>query len=90
MSFATYLGGQKLSKYAQHKYRKEDSGELAEGEEERQELKTLSPERAPGEFQVLILYKHTYNRESRGIGGENGRLYDEFSRVFLGGTATTT
>ncbi|TGZ51843.1 hypothetical protein DBV15_08746 [Temnothorax longispinosus] len=30
MSFATCLGGQKLSKYARHKYRKEDSGKLSE------------------------------------------------------------
>ena len=34
---------------------------------------------SPGEFQVLILYKHTYNSESW-VSVENGRLLEESSR----------
>lgn len=81
MSFAACLGGQKLSKYAQHKYRKEDSGELSEHRRRgslRLSLSFSLSERAPDEFQVLILYKHTYVQQ-RVWGGE--RLHGESSRV---------
>lgn len=65
MSFTACPHGQKLSKYAQHKYQKEDSRNFrctgGKGS-----LKLSLSGGAPSEFQVLILYKHTYTTANLG------------------------
>lgn len=77
MSFTACPHGQKLSKYAQHKYRKEDSGNFRGG---KRKLKAFSlRRRAERVSSFNTVQTHVYNSESRVL--EDSHLPDEFSRA---------
>lgn len=82
MSFPACLGGQKLSKYAQHKYRKEDSGELSEHRKSGS-LRLFRRKSAGRVSSFNTVQTHVYIQERiPGIGGErppSRRISSRFS-----------